>query len=124
MHYVICDDDPVIRYLLDLVLAKRGGHEVTATAEPADVLDIACRVRPDAVLIDYTMPGMSGIEVARSLGANPAVAHVPVVLLTGRADLGGDDFNGTSIVGVIEKPFDTNGLITELDELMASHSAA
>lgn len=124
MHFLICDDDPVIRYLLDVVLSKRGGHEVTAVSDPADVVSIAAANHPDAVIIDYTMPGMSGIDVARELAGDPHLSHVPVVLLTGRADLGGDDFTGTQILGVIEKPFNTSTLIPELDEMIGSANAS
>ena len=124
MHYLICDDDPVIRYLLDMVLAKRGGHRVTAVADPTAVQALASGDRPDAVLVDYTMPGMSGIEVARALGADPKLAGIPVVLLTGRADLDSHDYAGTAICGLIEKPFDTSTLISHIEDLIGASSAA
>lgn len=118
MRFIICDDDPVIRYLLEVVLAKRGGHDVVALALPEDVATTAAVFQPDGVLIDFTLPGRTGVEVARELALDPKLATIPVVVLTGRSDLG-DDFAGTNIVGVIEKPFDTTNLVAQVEQLIS-----
>ena len=87
MKLVVCDDDPVIRYLLEVVLAKRGGHDVTAIEHAADVASAVAGDLPDLVLLDFMMPGLSGLDVASELAADPATSSVPVVFLTGRADI-------------------------------------
>ncbi len=119
MKLVVCDDDPVIRYLLEVVLAKRGGHDVRAIEHAADVAGAVASDLPDLVLLDYMMPGLSGLDVASELAADPATSSVPVVFLTGRADIADEEFEDLNVVGVIEKPFDTSTLATRLQEMIA-----
>jgi CheY-like chemotaxis protein len=121
MRFLICDDDPVIRYLLEVVLGKRGGHEVIAVSDSQSVAAIAAQQRPDLILLDYIMPGRTGAEVAAELASEAATADIPVVFLTGRSDVADDaDFESLGIKGVIEKPFDTSSLS---DRLVALASA-
>jgi CheY-like chemotaxis protein len=120
MKLLVCDDDPVIRYLLEVVLGKRGGHEVVATGVSTEVADLARSERPDAVLLDFVMPGLSGLDVASELSADPMTASIPVVFLTGRADIADDEFDGLNVKGIIEKPFETATLSDRLIELVSS----
>jgi CheY-like chemotaxis protein len=119
MKLVVCDDDSVIRYLLEVVLGKRGGHDVTAIEEASRVsAEVAAR-QPDLVLLDFMMPGLSGLDVAAELAADPTTAEVPIVFLTGRSDIADETFEDLNVVGVIEKPFDTSTLATRLQEMIA-----
>jgi CheY-like chemotaxis protein len=122
MKLVVCDDDPVIRYLLEVVLAKRGGHEVTVIEHSGDVASAVAEQRPDLVLLDFMMPGLSGLDVASELASDPDTADTPVVFLTGRADIEDEEFEGLNVVGVIEKPFDTATLVFRLQEMLAGTS--
>jgi two-component system phosphate regulon response regulator PhoB len=119
MKLVVCDDDPVIRYLLEVVLGKRGGHDVTAIEDASNVSAAVAEQQPDLVLLDFMMPGLSGLDVAAELAADPQTAEVPVVFLTGRADIADESFEGLNVVGVIEKPFDTSTLAIRLQEMIA-----
>jgi CheY-like chemotaxis protein len=118
MRVIVCDDDPVIRYLLEVVIAKRGGHEVILVEDPAQVAALAATHRPDGVLLDYMMPGLSGLDVAGELSADPATAGIPVVFLTGRADVADQEFEALNVIGVIEKPFDTATLVSQLQSMI------
>ena len=121
MRFLICDDDPVIRYLLEVVLAKRGGHEVVAVSDPLEVVPTAIDMTPDLILLDYVMPTRTGAEVAQDLSTEPTTAGIPVAFLTGRADVSGDDgFEDLGIKGVIEKPFDTATLADRLVAMVGS----
>jgi len=119
MKLVVCDDDPVIRYLLEVVLGKRGGHDVTAIEAASAVSAAVADKKPDLVLLDFMMPGLSGLDVAAELAADPETAGVPIVFLTGRADIADETFEDLNVVGVIEKPFDTATLATRLQEMIA-----
>lgn len=110
-----CDDDPVIRYLLEVLLGKRGGHEVVSVANPEDVLAEATASKPDLILLDYIMPGRTGIEVVVELRNHPETVNIPVVFLTGRSDVADEQsLDALGVRGVIEKPFDTATLIDRL----------
>ena len=114
MRILVCDDDSVIRYLLNIVLAKRSGHEVIEVADPTTVVSTALETRPDVIVLDYTMPGRSGADLARDLAQQPEVASIPVVFLTGRSDLPASELLELGIAGLIEKPFDTSTLAERL----------
>ena len=103
---LIADDDQIATRVLRLLLGA-DGHEVTAVASGDDAWKEAGRLRPDLVLLDVEMPGMSGFDVCRRLRADPTLGEVPIVLITALSDqaarlkgieAGADDF--------ISKPFD------------------
>ncbi|HEY2558231.1 MAG TPA: response regulator [Caldimonas sp.] len=88
-----------VKLLADLLAAK--GYRTCAAASGAEALAALDRERPDLVLLDVMMPGMSGYEVCAAIRADPAHAMLPVVLVTAldpaqeRAkglDAGADDF--------------------------------
>lgn len=119
MRLVICDDDPVIRYLLEVVLGKRGGHDVTSVDSPEAVVDTVADRQPDLVLLDYVMPKLTGLDVVERLRGDPRTAEVKVVFLTGRVDVSDEaSLGGLGVVGVIEKPFDTSTLADRLQAMI------
>lgn len=77
---LVVDDEPLATERLQLLLARLGGVDLVGTASDGES---ACRMadalRPDLLLLDIAMPGMDGIDVARSIGRNvgrPAVVFV------------------------------------------------
>lgn len=114
MRILVCDDDRVIRYLLTVVLGKRHGFEIIEVESSSDVIEEAKATGPDLIVLDYTMPGMSGAEVATSIKADHMVNHIPVVFLTGRSDIAEDTLEESGVAGIIEKPFDTATLADRL----------
>jgi len=78
---LVVDDTPVnVKLLADLLTAK--GYAVATAASGAEALEKIDRDRPDLVLLDVQMPGMSGYEVCRKLRENPATTMLPVVMVT------------------------------------------
>ncbi len=78
---LVVDDVPANVRLLADVLGARGYRVVTAASGP-EALDAVDRERPDLVLLDVMMPGMTGYEVCAKIRANPATAVLPVVMVT------------------------------------------
>src|SRR5215510_153482 len=83
---LVADDDPAIVMLLRVILESDGFRVVTASDGNA-ALDLARAERPALLLLDWQMPGASGVEVTRALrrDANPEVRAVPVVLITAQS---------------------------------------
>ena len=78
---LVVDDTPAnIKLFSDLLAAK--GYQVCTAANGEDALAQLAREKPDLVLLDIMMPGMSGYEVCRRIRDNPATALLPVVLCT------------------------------------------
>jgi diguanylate cyclase (GGDEF)-like protein len=82
LRLLVVDDDPALRILLRTTF-----EVVDIEVDEADSADLAReRIKvdpPDVVVLDVSMPGMSGIAFCRQLKADPATAHIGVVLLTG-----------------------------------------
>jgi serine phosphatase RsbU (regulator of sigma subunit) len=83
---LVVDDVADNRDLLARRLARLG-HEVTAVASGAEALAHVAREPTDLVLLDVMMPGMSGDEVLAQLKRDPAVAHIPVLMISALGDL-------------------------------------
>lgn len=117
VKFLFCDDDPVIRYLLEVLLSKRGGHDIVSVADPRQVMEEALASKPDMILLDYVMPGLTGMEVVEQLRKREETKTIPVVFLTGRSDVADvESLDALGIKGVVEKPFDT---ATFIDRLLA-----
>jgi class 3 adenylate cyclase/CheY-like chemotaxis protein len=78
---LVVDDTPHNLKLLGDLLGAKGYAVVTATSGP-EALELVDKERPDLVLLDVVMPGMSGYEVCQKLRANPATGILPVVMVT------------------------------------------
>ena len=78
---LVVDDSVDIVNVLTLQL-KRQGYQVASADCGEEALRRVTADPPDLVLMDVSMPGMDGMETCRRLKADPAVAHIPVVLLT------------------------------------------
>ena len=117
---LLADDSVVIQKLVGLSFANEN-VEIVYTDNGDDAVDRARSERPDVVLADVVMPGKSGYEVCEAVKRDPALAQVPVLLLTGtfeafdeaRAAAAGAD-------GQITKPFEAQALVSRVNEVMAA----
>jgi CheY-like chemotaxis protein len=78
---LVIDDDPAVRDLLQRLLAREG-YRVLPAAGGEEGLRLARAARPDAITLDVLMPGTDGWAVLAALKADPALADIPVVMLT------------------------------------------
>ncbi len=87
LRLVLVDDEPLVRHGLRLVLELDPTFAVLAEAGNGDEgVALTRRHRPDLVLVDIRMPGMDGIEVVRTIVADPALARTRALVLTTFAD--------------------------------------
>jgi two-component system phosphate regulon response regulator PhoB len=83
---LLVDDDEGLLRLHQLALKARANFDVQVALSGQTALELLERGRPDLVILDLMMPGMSGIDVCRWIRAQPAFATIPVVMLTGLVD--------------------------------------
>jgi putative two-component system response regulator len=83
---LVADDTESVRSLFARLLST-DGHDVFSAPDGRSALESVERDRPDVILLDVEMPGMSGLEVCRRLKADPATRLTPVVMVTGQTDL-------------------------------------
>lgn len=115
---MIVDDEPALLTMLRYNL-ERHDFEVTEAATGEQALELAMRSPPDAILLDWMLPRMSGLDVCRELRRLPNTSHTPVIMLTARVaeadrvqglSVGADDF--------VAKPFSIAELIARLRALL------
>ncbi len=82
---LVVDDSPEALKLTNDVL-EEAGVSVLVALEGKQALTIARRLRPDMILLDAVMPHMDGFETCRLLKADPELAGIPVIFMTGLAD--------------------------------------
>ena len=116
---LVVDDGHDICELVRFKL-EQAGHTVLAEHDGAGGLAAAVAEVPDLVILDWMMPRLTGIEVCIGLRSDPATEHVPVILLTAKAQeadvqrgfaAGADDY--------IVKPFSPRELASRVDALLA-----
>jgi CheY-like chemotaxis protein len=112
---LVCDDDPSLRELVRAVLGAR--YRFVEAADGTEALAIARELRPDLIVLDVMLPGLSGIEVLEALRTDAELRDTRVVVITAwsHAELeaqvaGADRF--------VSKPFDPDDLSTAVEELL------
>ncbi|KLI99606.1 response regulator [Luteimonas sp. FCS-9] len=78
---LLIEDSPTDAAVLTQWLARHG-HVVLAAANAEDGLELCRRERPDLVLMDVVLPGMSGFQATRALARDPQTAGIPVVIVS------------------------------------------
>lgn len=108
---LVVDDDAPILVLMKNVLREFGFEAITAGGG-AEALEAARSARPDLMLIDRNMPGMSGDDVIRELRGNGGV-EFPILILSGEP-LDAEELDRIGANGAVLKPFDVTELVDEI----------
>jgi len=82
---LVVEDHPETQELLHYNLTA-AGFEVRQATDGEQALTLMGRWKPDLVLLDIMLPGMDGLEVCRRLKQDQSLRHIPVIMLTARAD--------------------------------------
>jgi CheY-like chemotaxis protein len=111
LKILVVDDEPDLRRLLRRTF-ERAGFEVAEAGHGAAALAVVHRSPPDLVVTDMMMPVMGGAELIRRLRADPVAAQIPILAVTGDAQLaGGAD-------AVLSKPYRPGELLAAGNALL------
>ncbi len=117
-HILIVEDEPEIRELLNFSLA-RAGFRVTEAESAESALQKLFNQLPDLVIVDWMLPGMSGVDLAKRIRKDELTSSLPLLMLTARSeesdvlksfDSGIDDY--------MSKPFSPKELVARIKALM------
>jgi CheY-like chemotaxis protein len=116
---LVVEDEPMIRMLLELGL-QEAGLDVCSAENGAEALSILEQASFDIVLLDYLMPGMTGLEVSAQVRrSNP---NLPIALISGSAALlTNDEIMAAGVTRIFPKPFDLNHVIAWIDSVLPRH---
>jgi two-component system, chemotaxis family, chemotaxis protein CheY len=117
IRVLICDDEPTMRSLLNVVIVRRAGMSVAGEAsDGTESIAQAERLQPDVILLDLAMPRMTGLEALPLI--NGVAPNAKVVILSGfAASFIEDDVVAHGTAGYLQKG-------VEPDEIVAAIEAA
>ena len=121
---LLADDSVTIQRVIELTFADED-IRVIAVGDGQQAIDRITADPPDIVLADTGMPERDGYEVATFIKEDPALAHIPVVLLTGAFEpVDEDRARQVGCDAVLVKPFELKVVINRVRELLGKRSAA
>lgn len=120
---LIVDDEPAIREMVTVAL-ELAGFAILEAGDAQQAHELIVDERPDLVLLDWMLPSVSGIELARRLKRDESTSEVPIIMLTAKSeednkiqglDVGTDDY--------ITKPFSTRELVSRIKAVLRRASS-
>jgi signal transduction histidine kinase/AmiR/NasT family two-component response regulator len=115
------EDNPANLMLVEDLVARRPDIRLLSAADGNHGIEIARASRPDVILMDLNLPGISGIQALKLLRADPATAHIPVVALSANA-MPRDIAKGleAGFFGYLTKPIKVNEFMDSIDLALKS----
>jgi signal transduction histidine kinase/response regulator RpfG family c-di-GMP phosphodiesterase len=119
---LVVDDNPDLRAYVSSVL-QRKGYKVRTAEQGAEGLELAASYKPDLIITDLMMPGVSGLEMIARIRTDESIQGTPIILLTAKVD------DETRLEGAeqgadayLSKPFNDRELLAEVRNLLALKS--
>ena len=119
---LIVEDEPAIREMIGFALSRAGYEAVEANDVSEAQLAIAEQI-PDLIILDWMLPGTSGVDYARRLRREEPTQRIPIIMLTARGDesdklrgldVGADDY--------VTKPFSTRELVARIRAVLRRYA--
>ncbi len=116
---LVVDDEESLRELVSAVLLE-AGYDATVAVDGKDCLEKLGGMKPDLVLLDMMMPGMSGREVCEKIRKNPKTAGLKVAFLTVAkfSETGKETLGAMKVLDYITKPFDNDDLVRRVRKMV------
>ena len=117
---LVADDSALAAAMLSNVL-KAQGHEVVRASDGIEAVQQVYSETPDLILLDIFMPRMNGYQACRLLKNDPAVAHIPIIIMTGSDSRSAQSWSlQTGADAFMTKGFDPSELIETVEKLLAA----
>lgn len=117
-NILIIEDEAAIREMVNFTLSK-AGFDLREASDAAEAEALMAEQLPDLILLDWMLPGMSGIELARRLKRDEYSRQVPIIMLTARSEE--DDRVGGLEAGAddyVTKPFSPRELVARIKAVL------
>jgi CheY-like chemotaxis protein len=116
---LVIDDNDDMLTMLQMLLERRGKHEVTTSNSGVDGLDKAFKLMPDVMIVDIMMPGLNGYDVVNRIRADNRTKAIPIIILTARGQP--VDRHAALEAGAnshLAKPVDIQVLLSTIENLL------
>ncbi len=115
---LIAEDDPAVADVIREAIGERLYVCADTVANGALVVDAIASRRPDLLILDLALPGLSGLDVFELVRNDPTWHGVPVLFLTASPEKAPDANAGAQTPEVVAKPFDIDELVARIDRLL------
>jgi len=117
-HVLVVEDNFHLRRILGGALERRG-YTVSEAATGEEAIVKASNENPKLILLDLTLPDMSGIEAARALKQNPQTAHIPIVGCGAYfGSEGREQALDSGMAGFVQKPVPLRGIEAVIEQFI------
>jgi DNA-binding response OmpR family regulator len=120
---IIVDDDEIIAEIVGEAL-EAAGHMVSAVHDGTTAMATIAGSEPDLLILDYNLPGRTGMDILREVRALPHAANIPIMMVTGRAGrllMARAQLTGANDYMV--KPFELSDLVRRVEALLFESAA-
>jgi CheY-like chemotaxis protein len=111
LRILVVDDEPDQRFMLRRIF-ERAGYEVAEAEDGRVALGVIRESPPDLLVTDMMMPVMTGADLIRCVRGEPALAHIPILAVSGDPHLAG------AADAIVTKPYDWHELVAIVDRLL------
>ena len=115
---LLVDDDEDSRFLYVHYLTANSRYRVAEASDGAQGVALAAELRPDLIVMDLSLPLVDGWEAMRRLRSNHGTRDIPIVALTGHAQVKTENEPGTQFQAVLVKPCLPEALAQQVAELL------
>ncbi len=116
---LIVDDEPENIEILFTLLHKQN-YQFLVASNGEDCLDVLKKETPSAIIMDWEMPGMTGIETIKLIKANPKTVNIPIIMATGKM-ISSENLETALLAGAndyLRKPFDKIEIIARIQSMI------
>jgi len=115
---LVVDDEVHIVHVVAIKL-RNNGYEVISADNGAEAFELACREKPDIVVTDFQMQGMTGLELVKKLRQREETRDIPVIMLTARSfAVPKAQQEDLRISGCLSKPFSPKELLGSIEDIL------
>ncbi len=119
---LVADDERALRMLIAGTL-EIGNYEILEADNGTEALELVKLERPDLIILDVMMPGMTGYEVCKRIKSNPDIADTKVLILTAKGQLSDKEAAWEAMADFyLAKPFSPMELLAMVEEILSKQA--